>query len=201
MSNCQEAFFDRWQSFKFPTSTDDLLDFLSEHYPDDWYILDYIPVQMKDSQKYLQFEVTHTCVEQSFAGHNEYDDLEKRYIRVLSLLWGLYDNRCETEVDSDIFSGDIECVCNEDISHNGSSIKLMSIENLTEYRRLAQLSLREKSVHTIFFSDAELIIWVDGLCATVFTRKADTVSLIERISTAEGLYIRKKESEWSMSLS
>lgn len=196
MSNCQKNFFDGWESLKFPQSTHDLWDYLCENYPDDWYLIDYLPVKMEDPETYFQCEVTYAHAEQSSAGREEYHRLEGRFLRVLSLLWGVYDNRCETEVDAELLNRGLECISHQDISHDGASMQLRSIENLTAYKRLAQLSLREKTVHTIFFSGAELIVWVDGLCLTAFTRNTDTVSLLERISTTEGLYLRKKEWEW-----
>lgn len=181
MSNGQEPFFDGWKGLKFSQSTRDLWDFLYENYPDDWYLIDYLPVKMEDPETYFQCEVTYAQTGQSSAGREEYHRLEGRFLRVLTLLWGLYDHRCETEVDAELLNRGLECISHQDISHDGTSM---------------QLSLREKTVHTIFFWGAELIVWVDGLCLTAFTRNTDTVSLLERISTTEGLYLRKKEWEW-----
>ncbi|KSV59245.1 hypothetical protein [Acetivibrio ethanolgignens] len=188
----QDSFFDKWESFEFPKSSDDLWSFLAEHYPDDWYILDYIPVQMKDNKKYSQIEVCYSSEEYG-ADYSNYNRIEESFLRVLTLLWGFYDSRCETEVNPDILNSGIECISSKDISHDGTEIKLVSIESLSAYKRLTQLSLREKTTHIIFFAEAELIIWVGGLYAEVFTRKKDTINLLTRIATTEGLYLWKKE--------
>ncbi|MFW5676231.1 MAG: hypothetical protein ACOCNL_08120, partial [Acetivibrio ethanolgignens] len=100
---------------------------------------------------------------------------------------------CKCLLNQQTLNSDIECISSKDISHDGIAIKLVSIENLLVYKRLIQLSLREKTTHMIFFAEAEIIIWVGGLCAEVFTRKKDTINLLTRIATTEGLYLWKKE--------
>lgn len=179
-----------WSGVTLPNNTNiSIWDMLSNNYPDDWYIVDHLPFVVNNFNHFSQIESLYSKNPKSLIESDFFSLLCFRFFRLMNLLW------CNCEVWFET-TPDIEKICTASqaklFTSDSKDYKLIKIDNIEKYDLLISFGLEERLCPVFFFDELELILWINGLCITVFTKNPQTKVIIEMIARHEGLYMRQQ---------
>ena len=170
-------------------------DELFKCYPENFYVIDQYPITIKDNNKYKQLEICYDAVLSGEISIDVYKNEENKLKNIMRKLWVYNLLEVETnlnEKDNSLFLKVID-------SHKLDLIddfkkKIIRGEEIIDLVELldvlVELGARERVYSCFVFHDYKIIAVTNALDMPIFISDLSIKGLVERIVTAEGLYLR-----------
>lgn len=176
-------------------------DFIADKNSNNSYLLDYLPLKALDFNKYKYLEICYDFVLSNKISLKKFTDCENKIKNFLEKLWVANHLFIYTDLRY------IECTKRIIKVLNDKEIKIfkefynkIKMEDklfyiLDDYELLniiIKLSTRELIFSLLYFKEVKSVFWFDNLVLPCYLNES-SIDLIEKISTIEGLYLRKKD--------
>lgn len=161
-------------------------------YNEKLYQMDAFPTAIRMDKKFPQLEVFYTNDDRYGFNHLYFEE-EKKCLSVLSKLWAYSSIFLESDIIPKVTLLPNEVLEDEKLK---SIMQLFSKEDLTSIddwkilRYLFSLSLKDYISVCIYFVELKIIIWLKGLCVTLYICDKEQENFVKTICMTEGLYLR-----------
>lgn len=163
---------------------------------DRYYLIDVLPMTVRDPEKYSQFELVWEYIVEEPPKQKVFLAEEDKFVRLFKKVW-LYNKTKAYVYESDRSEEVLLNLIHKDAETlrwiKESEDKTRLITDVGELELLVRLGTRDIVDSILVFEDMEIVCWSGGgLAWPIYVNKPDVIELVKEMANVEGLYLYRK---------